>query len=146
MQLEPEESQPRTHAEVGARPTSVGLSRDDYLTIYGPLGIGWTILIAMLTVLWKSTVSKDRTHAAALAAKDKEHAETMDAARAEFLAELERRDKECKAERGEAREAMVALTREQAETMKQLDDRWRDVVRELRSALDSALRKISRRE
>lgn len=164
MDPEVEQPVPRTRSEVGAPPHGSGLTRDDYLVIYGPLGIGWLILLGMMGFLWRDRNGQRSEFLAETKRSDesaREEAEAQRLATAAELArrdavhaeELERRDKErerterlCKEERSEARAAMVTLTKEQDETMKQLDDRWRDVVRELRAALESAARKISRRE
>lgn len=115
-------AQPTTSREGAAPRTEI--TQVDALTVYGPLGIFCTILLAIAWVLWKDNRAQRR----------------------EFLEAQKRRDDECKAERDEFRETMVVMAKEAAEASKKYGEMWRDHARELRGAFDSATRKIGSRE
>jgi hypothetical protein len=114
---------------------------DQYLVVYGPLGIGWAVTLAICAVLWRDRNTQRREFVAAIAAKDAQLERQATVA----AAETERRDRECREERDEYRTTMAALAREQSETTRAVNEKWHDHARELRGALESASRKIGRR-
>ncbi len=129
------------------------ISQYDTLTVYGPLGIGWAITLAILAVVWKRLGSRDKEmeiqrgqFLAELERRDKAHAEREAARDKLFIEELERRERECRGERMEQRDAMIAMAKEFSEATKKTVEMWRENAREMKATLDSATRKIGSRE
>lgn len=138
-QIEP----PRAYEAAPSGPrSSGGISGADGLTVYGPLGIGWAITLAILAVVWRELRSQrveNRTQV-------KEFLLATEARERQHALELERRDAQCRAERDEFRATLTGIAKEFAEASKKGGELWREHARELRVTLESASRKIGSRE
>lgn len=111
------------------------MSPADGLTVYGPLGIGWAITLAILAVVWKDQRSQRREFLAAAEAQTKQHA-----------AEIAAEKAQCKVERDEFRATLTLIAKECAAASVKNGEMWREHARELRTTIESAARKIGSRE
>lgn len=105
------------------------------LTVYGPLGIGWAITLAILAIVWRDQRAQRREFLAAAELASKQHTE-----------DLKRREDACKAERDEFRETLTTIAKECAAASVRNGEMWRDHALELRRTLESAAAKIGSRK
>ena len=133
------------------------MSPYDGLTVYGPLGIGWAITLAILAVVWRDQRSqrrefiataeaKDKAQALELERREKAHAEAMDRRDKAFIEHLERAEELASSERVTFRETVVVIAKEFAAANVKIVEMWHTNAREQREALSSALRRIGARE
>lgn len=108
-----------------------GVTREDYLLVYGPLGIMSAIFLAIIAVLWRDRNAQRKEFLEALARQE---------------ATMVRLEDQRRAESAKRDEQIVQLAREANETSRALSEKWAVVVEGLRGTIESTSRRIGRRE
>ncbi len=122
------------------------VKREDYLLIYGPLGIMSVIFLAIIGVLWKAYGSQRKEFLADTKAKDAAHLESLEKLQAAYMLSLEKLHAQIELARVATAEVFRQLSREQTEAGRAMTDKWHDLVVGLRATLEATKNRIGRRE
>lgn len=135
-----------TTARVGVPTTGGGLSRDDYLTIYGPLGIGWLITLGILAVLWRDRNAQRREFLETTEKRDKAQRAEIERLEAAHAAEVAHIEEARRADAVRYEDQLRDAAREAHEVARQINSEWREFAQSMRDVMAASTRRIARRE